>query len=358
MEGFFTLRLSDDKNALIVLDQTKLPIEETYVTLTCGEDVWDAIRCLKVRGAPAIGAAAAYGLYLSVKDADEQSVENFQKLVEKKSDYFASSRPTAVNLFNALACMKAAARAHASEGVSAMKTALLRQAEAIDAQDKKTCLAIAEHALTLLTPGMTLMTICNAGAMATTGIGTALAPVHEGARRGYGFKVFALETRPLLQGARITCWELLKSGVDVTLICDGAAASVLASGKVDAILAGADRIASNGDSANKIGTAMLGVLAKEYRVPLYILAPHTTVDMQINNGGDIPIEERPGDEVTSFGLRRTAPEGVNVYNPAFDVTKAEYISAIITESGVIKPPFDIGLRDAIVFKNDCNLDRR
>jgi methylthioribose-1-phosphate isomerase len=239
-----------------------------------------------------------------------------------------------------------------------MKVALLKEAEAIDAKDKQTCLAIAEHALTLLKPGMTLMTICNAGAMATTGIGTALGPVHEGARRGYGFKVFALETRPLLQGARITCWELMKSGVDVTLICDSAAATVLASGKVDAILTGADRIALNGDTANKIGTSMLAVLAREYRVPLYILAPLTTVDVKINSGTDIPIEQRSGDEVTSFGLRRTAPEGVKAFNPAFDVTKASYISAIITETGVIRPPFDAGLRGAAVFKNDCNLDRR
>jgi len=254
--------------------------------------------------------------------------------------------------------MKATARAHAHQSVSAIKEALLKEAEAIDNRDKQTCIAIAEHAFTLLKPGMTLMTICNAGAMATTGIGTALAPVHEGARRGYGFKVFACETRPLLQGARITCWELMKSGVDVTLICDSAAASVLASGKVDAVLTGADRIASNGDTANKIGTSMLGVLAKEYGVPLYILAPLTTVDMKISGGADIPIEQRSGEEVTSFGLRRTAPEGVKVYNPAFDVTKAQYISAIITEAGVIKPPFEPGLRSAIVSKNDCNLDRR
>ncbi|MPM68832.1 Methylthioribose-1-phosphate isomerase [bioreactor metagenome] len=358
MEGFFTLKLSEDKNALILLDQTKLPLEETYITLSREEDIWDAIRTLKVRGAPALGAAAAYGLYLSVKDSPAQSAQDFLALIDQKIAYFASSRPTAVNLPGALERMKCAAKAYAPEGVAAMKTALLNEAEGIDAQDKKTCLAIAEHALTLLKPGMTLMTICNAGAMATTGIGTALAPIHEGVRRGYGFKVFALETRPLLQGARITCWELMKAGVDVTLICDSAAASVLASGKVNAILAGADRIALNGDSANKIGTSMLGVLAKEYRVPLYILAPLTTLDRRISCGKDIPIEERPGDEVTSFGLRRTAPEGVKAFNPAFDVTKVAYISAIVTETGVIRPPFDVGLRDAIVFENDCNLDSR
>ncbi len=349
---FYTVDLSPDEDSLVILDQTRLPGETVYLTLRDEESIWDAIWSLKVRGAPAIGVAAGYGIYVLAQKYETGSKEAFLKEVRRIRDYLASSRPTAVNLFWALDRMlntaETAARGFPEDGpetVGKIKERMKEEARKIHREDEATCEASGRHCLGLLEPGMGILTHCNAGALATAGIGTALAPLYLGSEQGYGFHVYADETRPLLQGARLTAWELHRAGIDVTLICDNMAAGVMKSGKIRAVITGADRIAANGDSANKIGTSGVAVLAKEFGIPMYINAPLSTVDFACAAGADIKIEERPGEEIfRKWYERPMAPEDIKTYNPAFDVTDAKYITAIITEKGVARPPFTESLQ--------------
>ncbi|RKN85647.1 S-methyl-5-thioribose-1-phosphate isomerase [Paenibacillus ginsengarvi] len=331
---------------LDLLDQRQLPEEIVYLQLHTSEDVWEAIRHLKVRGAPAIGIAAAFGVYLGVRHA-EGNAEHILAEVNRHADYLATSRPTAVNLFWALDRMKAKAETHARSGEAdgeALKAAMLAEAEAIRAEDEETCRLIGEHALTLLSDGIGVLTHCNAGGLATAKYGTALAPLYLAKERGWDIKVFADETRPVLQGSRLTAFELQQAGVDVTLICDNMAAMVMSKGWVQAVIVGTDRVAANGDVANKIGTYGVAVLAKAHGIPFYVACPMSTIDLNTPTGSEIPIEERNEDEVTQGFGKRTAPAGVKVFNPAFDVTPNEYVTAIITEKGVVKAPYGDGLK--------------
>lgn len=334
-------KLNQSKDKLVLLDQTLLPEEEKYLELDTKEEIWEAIKKLRVRGAPAIGIAAAYGLYVCVNKVETESVAELEKVLKDVSDYLATSRPTAVNLFWALKRMEKRFEFEKENSKTAaeMKKALLAESNQIFAEDQEMDIAIGEHALTLLEPGMRLLTHCNAGGLATSGYGTAEAPMYLGYDQGYNFKIYADETRPLLQGSRITAFELHQAGLDVTVITDNMAAQVMKEGKIDAVLVGSDRIAANGDAANKIGTLGVAILAKEYGIPVYFLAPTSTIDLETETGDDIEIELRDPEEIKNGFGRRTAPKEVKAYNPAFDVTPTKYISAIITEKGIIKAPF-------------------
>ncbi|MHC4711749.1 MAG: S-methyl-5-thioribose-1-phosphate isomerase [Planctomycetota bacterium] len=321
-----------------IIDQTRLPLEYVTLDITTPEEMFEAIKTLRVRGAPAIGIAGAYGLVLGVRDGGFDSEADFFAQVEKVAEYLKSSRPTAVNLFWAIDRALGAARAKAGQGAEAARTALFEEARAIHEEDRRICRKIGEVGQEVLPDGARLLTHCNAGALATADYGTALAVVYRAKELGKKVTVYADETRPLLQGSRLTAWELMDEGIDVRVICDNMAATVMKSGMVDLVITGADRIAANGDSANKIGTLGVAVLAKEFGVPFYIAAPASTFDLSIAEGGAIPIEERSGEEITEGFGRRTAPAGAGTYCPAFDVTPAEYIAAIITERGLIRDP--------------------
>lgn len=343
-----SVRLDDDNDALVLLDQTLLPNEKVFLQLSKVEEIWDAIYHLKVRGAPAIGIAAAYGVYLGVKRLEAVTFTELATEFEKVKKYLESSRPTAVNLFWALQRMEDRLHIEADKDVAVIKRALRDEAEMIREEDEQVCLAIGEHALSLLEPGWGLLTHCNAGTIATAKYGTALAPIYLGQEREYNFSVYADETRPLLQGARLTAWELQQAGVDVTLICDNMASLVMKEGKVQAVLVGCDRVAANGDAANKIGTSGLAVLAKHYGIPFYVCAPLSTVDLKCASGDDIPIELRKAEEVSAQWYEKPmAPENVKVYNPAFDVTDHELITAIVTEKGIAYAPFEKSLAELI-----------
>lgn len=338
--GLKTVRLSEDASALIILDQTRLPGEEVYVSLSSPAEIWDAIYKLKVRGAPAIGIAAAYGIYVCSRRIQAVAFDDFYREFLKIKDYLASSRPTAVNLVAALNRMEKVVTGHPDLPVAELLRLLHAESEAIRAEDAAACRKIGENCLSLLKPGMGILTHCNAGHLAVSEYGTALAPIYLGEERGYGFKVFADETRPLLQGARLTAYELHKAGVDVTLICDNMASIVMKKGWVQAVVVGCDRIAANGDVANKIGTSGVAILARHYGIPFYVLGPTSTIDLACPDGDSIVIEERSPDEITDMWYTsRMAPEGVKAYNPAFDVTSYELITAIITEKGIAYPPF-------------------
>lgn len=340
-----TVRLSDDLNAVVILDQTRLPAEESYLQLSTAEEIWDAIYKLKVRGAPAIGVAAAYGMYVCSKQIEATSFDAFYTEFQKIKDYLAGARPTAVNLVAALNRMEKVVLDNPAKSVSELIDLLHDESVAIREEDAAACRRIGEHCLALLRPGMGLLTHCNAGHLAVSEYGTALAPIYLGEERGYGFKVFADETRPLLQGARLTAYELNRAGVDVTLICDNMASAVMQKGWVQAVLVGCDRIAMNGDVANKIGTSGVAILAHHYGIPFYVLGPTSTIDGQCPDGQSIIIEERDPDEVSEMWYtRRMAPEDIHIYNPAFDVTPHELITAIITEKGVAYPPFEASLK--------------
>jgi methylthioribose-1-phosphate isomerase len=328
-----------------LLDQRLLPEEIVYLPLTTAQDVWEAIRHLKVRGAPAIGIAAAYGVVLGSRHEDSGK-EQWLAAVQKAAEYLATSRPTAVNLFWALDRMKArAAELAGRDGtLASCKEALLSEAIAIQSEDEETCRLIGEHALSLFSDGMGVLTHCNAGGLATAKYGTALAPFYLAKERGIALKVFADETRPVLQGARLTAFELQQAGVDVTLICDNMAGMVMSKGWVQAVIVGTDRVAANGDVANKIGTYSVAVLAKAHNIPVYVACPLSTIDLETPSGDLIPIEERQAEEVTEGFGKRTAPQGVKVYNPAFDVTPNEYVTAIITEKGIVRAPYDVNLK--------------
>ncbi|WP_461479568.1 S-methyl-5-thioribose-1-phosphate isomerase [Paenibacillus sp. PvR148] len=333
---------------LDLLDQRLLPDEIVYLELTTSEQVWDAIKQLAVRGAPAIGITAAFGVYLGVRSFSG-SREALLEEVVRQCDYLATSRPTAVNLFWALDRMRA--RAQVLLGVSAdavnldaAKQALLDEARVIQAEDEETCRLIGEHALSLFEDGMGVLTHCNAGGLATARYGTATAPMYLAKEKGMSLKVFADETRPVLQGARLTAFELQQAGIDVTLICDNMAGAIMSKGWIQAVIVGTDRVAANGDVANKIGTYSVAVLAKAHGIPFYVACPMSTIDLNTPTGADIPIEERHEDEITQGFGKRTAPQGVKVFNPAFDVTPNEYVTAIITEKGIIRAPYSENLK--------------
>ena len=328
---------------LELIDQRLLPSE--FVKLQCRdtEQLFDAIKTLAVRGAPAIGVSAAYGLVLGLqklKSAD--SLKQGLKALSESADYLASSRPTAVNLFWALQRVRKSAETFVNSNSDAtiqeLHEAVLAEANAICQEDEEMCRQIGENGQKFIKHGAGILTHCNAGALATAGQGTALSLMFEAHKNGKKFKVYADETRPLLQGARLTAWELKQAGIDVTLICDNMAGWLMKQGKINAVITGADRIAANGDAANKIGTYSLSILAREHNVPFYIAAPSSTFDLDIKSGAEIPIEQRSADEVASFGERKTAPDDVDIYNPAFDVTEAKDIAAIVTERGVIERP--------------------
>lgn len=333
-----------DGEKVVLLDQTKLPVETIFLNMETIENIWDAIKTMQVRGAPAIGIAAAYGLYLGIKNLEVDDYESFWKILKEKSDYLASSRPTAVNLFWALNRMENKAQEGKELSLPELKQSLIEEAIAIRNEDAEVCRSIGENLLSLLEDGMGILTHCNAGGIATAKYGTALAPLYLGKEKGMDFKVFADETRPLLQGARLTAWELKEAGIDVTLITDNMAAMVMKQGKVQAVIVGCDRVAANGDTANKIGTYGVAILAKEHNIPFYVAAPLSTIDLETKVGGEIEIEERLAEEVTMGFGKRTAPEGVKVFNPAFDVTPHEYITAIVTEKGIVKPSYEEGLK--------------
>ena len=322
---------------LSLLDQTRLPTELERIDCRDVETVWEAIKSLRVRGAPAIGIAAAYGVCIGmqacVRDASIDPASQLNEVVE----YLASSRPTAVNLFWALDRMKSKAAAVANSPIDVVFRELLTEAREIHDDDRKICRAIGRHGAALLADGASALTHCNAGGLATAEYGTALSVFFTAQDMGKSVHVFVDETRPLLQGARLTAWELHQRGIDATLICDSMAAQVMKEGRVQAVITGADRIAANGDAANKIGTYGVAVLAKAHGIPFYIAAPKSTFDLTLPHGDDIPIEERKAEEITHGFGRQTAPSDVSVYNPAFDVTPAEYIEGIITEFGVITP---------------------
>lgn len=344
MMNIVPLKYEDDR--LFLLDQTKLPGEEVFVEIKTAEDIYDAIKKLVVRGAPAIGVAAAYGLYVSMRGYQRGDISEFLDLTKNTANYINSSRPTAVNLSWAL--KRVLDRIASSRTVSQAKAYMLDEAEIIRRMDVESCLAMGELGLSLLKPKMGILTHCNAGTIATAQYGTCLAPIHLGQERGYDFKVFADETRPLLQGARLTSWELEKAGVDVTLICDNMAATVMKEGKIDAVVVGCDRMAANGDGANKIGTLQVAVLAKEYGIPFYMFVPTSTIDLDTKSGADIEIELRDAEEIKNLWYeKQMAPDGVKAYNPAFDVTDNKYITAVITEKSIVRPPFDKGLREVM-----------
>lgn len=342
--------LNETGEAVVILDQTLLPAQKVYQTLKTPEDVWEAIYHLKVRGAPAIGIAAAYGAYLGAKQSGASTSDELYAAFGRVKDYLGSSRPTAVNLFWALERLekRLLTEMKATANIGQLVAALKEEAEAIRLEDEQVCEAIGTYALSLLKPGDGILTHCNAGTIATAKYGTALAPIYLGQQQGYQFKVYADETRPLLQGARLTAWELSEAGIDVTLICDNMASIVMSEGKVQAVLVGCDRVAANGDTANKIGTSGVAILAQHYGIPFYVCAPTSTIDLSCQTGKDIVIEEREATEITTKWYEEPmAPANVKTYNPAFDVTDHRLITAIITEKGILKPSFEEGLKTVI-----------
>ncbi len=321
-----------------LIDQTRLPTQYRLIKCTSAREMWRAIRTLQVRGAPALGVAGALGTVLGVRNSRARTFRDFRRDLRKVTRYLGSARPTAVNLFWALERMERTAEATRDLPLKRLKERLLQEAISIIEEDRSICRAIGRNGSVLIPKKATILTHCNAGALATAGYGTALALIFRAKEEGKNIRVFVDETRPLLQGARLTTWELMRSGLDVTLICDDMAALVMKEGKVDLVIVGADRIAANGDTANKIGTYSLAVLAREHKIPFYVAAPVSTFDDKISDGNQIPIEERPSAEVTDWWGKRTAASGVKVYNPAFDVTPARYITAIVTEKGIIRRP--------------------
>ncbi len=342
-----TVALDEKENALVILDQTLLPGEVKMLSLKRQEDIREAIYMLRVRGAPAIGVAAAIGLYLAALEIDTDSADEFFGRLAAAKAYLAAARPTAVNLFWALDRMERAALAAREKPVGEIRARLRDEAVRIREEDIETCRKIGENGLTLLRNGCGVLTHCNAGQLATTRYGTALAPIHLGRERGWNFRVFCDETRPLLQGARLSAYELMADGVDTTVICDNMASQVMKNGWVDAVLVGADRIAANGDACNKIGTSGVAILARHYGVPFYVLAPLSTIDRSLATGAEIPIEERRGAEITEMWYASPmAPGGVKTYNPAFDVTDASLITGIVTEKGVLRPDYRKSIEEA------------
>lgn len=332
-------RLDEEHDALVILDQTLLPGEIRYRSLKTTDQICHAIRTLQVRGAPAIGVAAGYGAYLGAKQAPDTDFSAFYAGFSQVCDRLSAARPTAVNLSWAVERMRKRALSLREAPVSAILAALREEALSIHREDIAQNRAISEHGLSLLKPGDGLLTHCNAGPLATSEYGTALGPILLGQERGYGFRVFADETRPLLQGARLTAFELHRVGVDVTLICDNMASMVMKNGWVQACLVGCDRVAANGDTANKIGTSGVAILARHYGIPFYVLGPTTTIDLSCPTGAEIPIEQRDPEEIRSLWYEKPMAPPCKTFNPAFDVTDHSLIAGIVTEKGIARPPY-------------------
>lgn len=340
MSELLAIQWDEKEDKLILLDQTKLPNDIEYIKYDSVKGVWYAIQDMIVRGAPAIGVTAGYGLYFGIKAAPEDSYENFYNYVKKEADYLNSSRPTAVNLSWSLNRMLDKVREVKDKPIPEIKKIMRQEAINIHVEDIKICRTIGENFLTVLKDNMGLLTHCNAGQLATSKYGTATAPMYLAKEKGWNFKIYSDETRPRLQGSTLTALELYMAGLDVTTITDNMAAMVMSQGKINAVIVGCDRIAANGDTANKIGTMGVSILAKYFGIPMYIAAPTPSIDLNTATGADIPIEERDPKEVTCrFGVW-TAPKGVKVYNPGFDVTPHENITAIVTEKGIVYPTFE------------------
>lgn len=338
------VRLGEDGESVVILDQTQLPNRVEYLTLRTPEEIYDAILHLQVRGAPAIGICAAYGISCLARGIRKEGFGEFYTQYQRLSRYLDSARPTAVNLGWALRRMERVLLDHLDLPRARLLDRLEEEARSIQEEDIAMCRAISEYGLTLVKDGDGILTHCNAGPLATSLYGTALGPILLGKERGMGFHVFADETRPLLQGARLTAYELQQVGVDVTLICDNMAGMVMKNGWVQACFVGCDRVAANGDTANKIGTSQAAVLAKYYGIPFYILGPSSTIDMECPTGADIEIELRDGEEIREkFYGEPMAPVGVKCYNPAFDVTENSLITAIVTEKGICRAPYEESL---------------
>jgi methylthioribose-1-phosphate isomerase len=348
-----TVSLIDEDDALEIIDQTLLPGRIEIIRLHTAKEIWDAIYLLQVRGAPAIGVSAGMGLYLLMKHSEAGSYDEFLKELDEKSDYLNSSRPTAVNLSWALKRMKA----HVEEVYNGqqgkefpeVRALLIKEmrdeCQRIKEEDIDVCRRIGEYGLELIKDGDGLLTHCNAGQLCACKYGTATAPMYLAHEKGYNIRVYCDETRPLLQGARLTAFELHSAGIDTTLLCDNMSASLMKTGAINAVFTGCDRVAANGDAANKIGTSLLALAAKRYGVPFYICAPKSTIDINTKTGADINIEQRKPEEVTEMWYKEhMAPEGVKVYNPAFDVTDNELIAGIVTEYGVLRPPYDEAIK--------------
>ena len=337
---------------VFIVDQTLLPAELKVVEVVTPEQMWEAIRALRVRGAPAIGVAAAFGVWLAVKQTQPAHPAALAACVDEACEYLATARPTAVNLFWGLERMRRALGKLPHLSVDQQINGLLAEAAAMIAEDDEVCLAIGRHGAPLLADGARVLTHCNAGGLCTTRYGTALSVIYWAVgHEGKSIEVYADETRPLLQGARLTAWELHRAGIPVTLICDNMAASLMARGRIDAVIVGTDRVAANGDFANKIGTYGVAVLARHHGIPFYVAAPISSIDVATPDGAAIPIEERDGDEVAFHGGVRMAPEGVRIYNPAFDVTPAEFVTAFVTERGLLHPPFGPSIAQLFVEAN-------
>lgn len=376
--NYETVALSDEDDGIEIIDQTLLPGETKIIKLRTGKEIWDAIYLLQVRGAPAIGVTAGFGIYLLMKHSAAESYDEFMKELREKSDYLNSSRPTAVNLSWALKRMekhvedvfgklkdtdKASKNnmddgeniAFSDEAAGLRDFANIREklieemhaeSERIKAEDIEVCRRIGEYGVTLIKDGDGLLTHCNAGQLATCKYGTATAPMYLAHEKGMNIRVYCDETRPLLQGARLTAYELQSAGIDTTLLCDNMSASLMKSGAINAVFVGCDRVAANGDAANKIGTSVVATVAKRYNIPFYVCAPTSTIDLSTPTGNDITIEQRKPEEVTTMWYKeRMAPEGVKVYNPAFDVTDNELISGIVTEYGVLRAPYEKAIKE-------------
>lgn len=328
-------------NAIKIIDQTKLPGELDYICIKDLKSLWRVIKLMKIRGAPALGAAAALGVYLGIKDSRAKSFSQFNRGLNRVITYLSSSRPTARNLFWSLERMRGIVLKNKEQSIPAIKRLLFKEAEKIIEEDRFSCREMGRYGARLIKNNDTILTICNAGILATVDYGTALGVIYRAKEEGKKLKVYACETRPMLQGVRLTAWELKRKGVDVTLICDSTAATLMKQGKVNKVIVGSDRIVANGDTANKIGTYNLAVLAKHHKIPFYVVAPKSTFDLEIKTGADIPIEERSKYEVIELFFRKPiAPKNIKVFNPAFDVTPHNLITAIITDKGVIRPSYN------------------
>lgn len=332
------------KGKLKIIDQRQLPHKLVYISLSSIDDIKKAIRTLAVRGAPAIGVAAAYGLYIGICNLNLKEKKIFFRRLDKLIKYIKTARPTAVNLSWALERIRKTAYKNKKKSIATIEQLLFNEAKKIQGEDEIMCERIGRFGARLIKDKDRILTHCNAGALATAGIGTALSAIYTAKRQSKRIKVYADETRPLLQGARLTAWELLKSGIDVTLICDNMAASLMEKGEIDKIMVGADRITANGDFANKIGTYNLATLAKAHRIPFYVLAPGSSFDFNIKSGKEIPIEERAPDEVRKIKGNYVAPKNIKVYNPAFDVTPNRLVTAFVTEKGIFRKPYRKSLK--------------
>jgi methylthioribose-1-phosphate isomerase len=348
-----TLEWTD--NGVRFIDQTKLPTEETYVTCKSYKQVADAIRTMIVRGAPAIGVAAAMGIAIGVKDSKAESVGELKRELDQISDVIGQTRPTAVNLFWAIARMKEKFEQLRVRPISQIKDGLIEEAKRMHAEDIAANQAMGRHGATLMPSSGGVLTHCNAGALATAGYGTALGVIRAAIEAGKKIHVYADETRPFLQGSRLTAWELMKDGIPTTVISDNMAGAMMRQGKIGAIVVGADRIAANGDVANKIGTYSVAVLAKENGIPFYVAAPISTVDLNCPDGSRIPIEQRNPKEITHIAGKQMVPDGVSIENPSFDVTPAKYVAAIITERGIAREPYGESLRTLSGIENEVKV---